>query len=355
MPVSTTSRLPMAVDEITANWVTEALQARYPGVEVIGIDYGETLGGTASKVLLNLEYNAAGIAAGLPPSLYAKGGFHWHKVSFANSFRAEGHFYRDWAPLIEANIPKGYYGGWNEEQGIALIENLNLRGGVTYGVGDPQPLSVDGVIGVLKLLAQIHAAFWRKPEVMALRTLGERIGTNFIDYMLVPSYWAQCCSEPRGSTVPAAFHDTNRVFAGLKAMWAMVEKGPQTFCHGDPHQGNLFYEADGTPGYLDFQAYIHGSSLHDVNYLIVGALSVEDRQKQDRELLKFYLSQLRQLGIDDAWPFDEAWERFRRHTMHGLLWFTTPPEMQPVSVVTAHGIRFGAAAQDYRTAEALGV
>jgi aminoglycoside/choline kinase family phosphotransferase len=104
--------------------------------------------------------------------------------------------------------------------------------------------------------------------------------------------------------VPKAFHDTKRVLAGLKAMWAMVDDGPQTFCHGDPHQGNLFFEADGTPGYLDFQAYVHGSSLHDINYLVVGALSVEDRQKHDRDLLKFYLSELHRLGVTNGWSFD---------------------------------------------------
>jgi len=355
MQAAITSRLPMGVAEITGDWVTSALQERYPGVEVTSLQQNGTLGGTATKVLLQLEYNAMGDAIGLPPSLYAKGGFEWHKVSFVNSFRAEGRFYRDWAPRFHANIPKGFYGGWNDEQGIALIENLDLRGGVSYGGSDPNPLPVDLVFKVVGLLAEIHASFWDDPEVMTLRTLGERVGTNFIDYMLVPSYWAQCCSEPRGSTIPKAFHDTDRVFKGLQAMWAMVDDGPQTFCHGDPHQGNLFFEADGTPGYLDFQAYIHSSSLHDVNYFIVGSLSVEDRQKHARDLLKFYLSELQRRGVKNVWSFDEAWERFRRHTMHGLLWFTTPPEMQPMEVVTAHGIRFGAAAQDYQTAEALGV
>jgi hypothetical protein len=347
-------RLPMKVEEVTAAWLTEALQERYPGVEVLRLEHGKFISGTGSKLQLKPTYNQAGLDYGLPPSLFAKGGFDWHEVAFKASYQAEARFFRDWRPKIEANLPKGYYGGWNADQGIALMEDLNLRG-VRFGGGDASPLSVDTAASVLKLLARIHAPFWNQPEVMGLRSLGERVGLNFVDTLLEPGHYAQCLSEKRGSTKPKAFHDVNRVLAGLKANWAQADTGPQTFVHGDAHQGNMFFEADGAPGYLDFQAYVRCSSLHDANYMIVGSLDPEDRRQHDRELVKLYLEELRLLGVPDVWPWDEAWERFKRHTMHGMLWFTTPVAMQPIEVVEPSGIRFGLAAADYDLANLLGI
>jgi hypothetical protein len=347
-------RLPMTVEEVTAEWLTEALQERYPGAEVTRLEHGKFISGTGSKLQLKPTYNQKGQDYGLPPSLFAKGGFDWHEVAFKASYQAEAKFFRDWRPKIDANLPQGFYGGWNEDQGIALMEDLTLRN-VRFGSGDVVPLDLDTVVKVLKLLARIHAPFWEKPEVMGLRSLGQRVGLNFVDTLLEPTYYAQCISEKRGSTKPKEFHDVSRVITGLKANWALVDTGPQTFVHGDAHQGNMFFDADGTPGYLDFQAYVHCCSLHDVNYMVVGSLSPEDRRANDRRLLEFYLEEMRKLGVPNLWPADEAWERFKRHTMHGMLWFTSPAAMQPIEVVEAHGIRFGLAAGDYELAKLLNI
>jgi hypothetical protein len=347
-------RLPMRVEEVTKEWLTEALRERYPGVEVTRLEHGRFISGTGSKLQLKPTYNQAGRDYGLPPSLFAKGGFDWHEVAFKASYQAEARFFRDWRPKIETNLPQGYYGGWNDDQGIALMEDLTLRG-VRFGGGDARPLSLDTVAAVLKLLARIHAPFWNKPEIQGLRSLGQRVGLNFVDTLLEPSHYARCLSEPRGSTKPKAFHDVNRVLAGLKANWAQADTGPQTFVHGDAHQGNMFFEQDGSPGYLDFQAYVRCAGLHDVNYMIVGSLTPEDRRANDRQLLKLYLAELTSLGVPDVWAWDEAWERFKRHTMHGMLWFTTPAAMQPIEVVEPSGIRFGLAAGDYDLANLLGI
>lgn len=354
MSADTARSLPMNVDEVTKAWLTAALSQRYPGVEVVALEHGRFIGGTGSKLQLKPTYNAAGVAHGLPPSMFAKGGFDWHAVAFKQSYQAEAIFFDHWRPRIEANLPQGYFAAWNDDNGVVLMEDLTLRD-VRFGSDDPNPISVDTLASVLKLQARIHAPFWNSPDLAGLRSLGQRVGLNFVDTLLEPSYYAKCISEPRGATKPKPFHDVNRVLAGLKANWALVDTGPQTFVHGDPHQGNMFFETDGEPGYLDFQAYVRSTALHDVNYTIVGSLSPEDRRAHDRDLLEFYLAEVRSLGVADLWPADEAWERFKRHTMHGMMWFTTPTAMQPTEVVEAHGIRFGIAAADYRLAELLGI
>ncbi|MCK9540818.1 MAG: ecdysteroid 22-kinase family protein [Novosphingobium sp.] len=354
MATPVTIPLPRSPDGLTAEWLTAALQERYPGVEVTALRHGRTVGGTGTKIQLLPEYNAAGCAAGLPAALYAKGGFEWHEVAFANSYIAEAIFYADWAPRITANIPRCHYAGHDEGQGIVLIEDLGLRP-ATFGGGRVEPLDVDTVAQVVRLLAAIHAATWNAPGLGTLRTLGQRVGTNFIDHFLAPEYYAQCLSEPRGAFIPVEFHDPARMLAGLRANWAQAETGPQSFCHGDAHMGNLFFEADGTPGLLDFQAYVRTGPLHDVSYHVVGSLAPEERRAHERELLRLYLVELARLGVSGMWDEEEAWLRFRQHTMHGLLWFATPEAMQPAAIVAAHGERFGKAARDYGLAALLGV
>ena len=101
--------LPMRYADVTADWVTRALRQRWPAVTVLGLRHAKTIGGTGSKIQLELDYDEAGQAVGLPRSLFVKGGFEWHEVAFANSYRAEARFYADWAPALSANIPKGLF------------------------------------------------------------------------------------------------------------------------------------------------------------------------------------------------------------------------------------------------------
>lgn len=344
--------LPRNPEGLTAAWVTKALAKRWPGVEVTALDHGRVIGGTGTKIQLRLEYNAAGQAAGLPPSLYAKGGFEWHEVAFAASYIAEAIFYADWAPSLPANIPQSYFAGHDEGQGVVLIEDLGLRQ-VRFGGGQAQPLDPATVAQVLQLLSGIHASTWNQPRLASLRTLGQRVGTNFIAHFLGAEYYAKCLAQPKGAHIPRVFHDPARMLVGLRANWAQAETGAQSFCHGDAHMGNLFFEPDGTPGLLDFQAYVRSSPLHDICYHVVGSLSPQDRRHHARDLLEEYLGALRERGVADAWDRDEAWLRFRKHTMHGLLWFATPEEMQPADVVEAHSERFGRAAEDYGLAALL--
>lgn len=338
--------LPREAEGLTAEWLTQAFQQRYPGAVVTEVRRRRTIGGTGTKIQLQLEYNPAGIEAGLPTSIFAKGGFEWHQAAFAASYIAEAIFYADWAPGIPARIPRSYFAGHDEGQGIVLIEDLGLAG-VRFPQVSREPLDAGTVAQVLRLLASVLAATWNQARLGTLRTLGQRVGMNFIDHFLAPDYYASALARPKGAFIPKELHDPTKMLALLKANWAQAETGPQSFCHGDAHMGNLFFEQDGSLGLLDFQAYVRSSPLHDICYHVVGSLSPAERRHHERELLRAYLAELAAQGGTDVWQEDEAWLRFRKHTAHGLLWFASPEEMQPAAIVEAHAERFGGAADEY--------
>jgi len=120
--------------------------------------------------------------------------------------------------------------------------------------------------------------------------------------------------------------------------------------HGDAHLGNTYLDADGRPGFLDWGGVTAGHWAREVCYFLAGALSTDDRRAHERDLLAGYLDALTELGVTAAPVADEAWLDYRRHLVHGLLWFLCPTQMQPEAIINANVARFGAAVTDHEAA-----
>src|SRR3546814_20635317 len=80
--------------------------------------------------------------------------------------------------------------------------------------------------------------------------------------------------------------------AGLRTQWKRSLEIPQCFSHGDAHLGNMFFEIDGRPGFLDCKAWQEGPYLHALASSIIGTLTVEDTRAADKDLLAGYLQAL---------------------------------------------------------------
>ena len=143
----------------------------------------------------------------------------------------------------------------------------------------------------------------------------------------------------------------------LVPWWGLPpEPGPRTLVHGDPHVGNTYTLPDSSIGFLDWQLASESSWEHDIGYFLIGCLNVEDRRRHERELLEGYLDGLR---VGGAMPptFDEAWARYRRAPVYGLVvWLltatTTDAHLQ--SVCDECTTRFAAAFEDLETEAAFG-
>ena len=72
-------------------------------------------------------------------------------------------------------------------------------------------------------------------------------------------------------------------------------------------------------GWLDFQLSHRGCYSRDLTYLITTALSIEMRRQHERELLRFYLEEIRRLGVVHVPTWDEAWLLHRQSTFWGLV------------------------------------
>jgi len=360
-PARDSISLPVRIEDITADWLSAALSVRQPGVKVAVAEHENVILGTAAKVKLRLEYNAAGRAAGLPQRLWVKLGLEGeHRRMIASVYRDEMRFFRDVQPLLGVNAPTCYFAGHDAEvdQYIVILEDLTSRGARIWRAIDN--LTFKQAAAFLDVQAAYHARYWDSPELEEGGSLGwitclgeDRTTMAYVAAHLVPETWAMYMAQPRGVVLPRVLQDRDWMRRAFDELMEINRRRPYCLLHGDPHIGNMYSEADGRPGFLDWQTIRRGPWAHDVTYFLVSALDVVDRRQWEKALLAHYLARLEAHGVT-APDFDDAWLAYRQQIIWGLFfWAVNPLEFQPEVVDTVYSARFAMAAIDVGTREAI--
>jgi len=128
---------------------------------------------------------------------------------------------------------------------------------------------------------------------------------------------------------------------------------PQTLLHGDMHVGNT-YQVGNRGGLLDWQLMSRGHFMHDVSYYIQTSLSVENRRKHERDLLKYYLED------SGSWApqcpnFDSAWLTYRQCSAWNVYigWLTTDVQNYGWEILCRGALRVMTAYEDLEAAKAI--
>jgi len=351
--------LPLTLEEIDAAWLTAALQEKFPGVAVTDFAFAEEIRGTCTKFRLKLDMDEAGRAAGIPETVYLKGGFEEHSRKLVFLSKTESLGYRDLLSHSRLNTPKCYFAGFDEEreQGIIVMEDLTRRG-VTFG--DPQePRSIDLVASSLSQLAGFHAETWDFPAHpepggrLSWVETAPPFSRASLQPVLEPDVWNAYVRMPRGAAASNRFHDVAWAKQTLRAMDVLSAQTPNCVIHGDTHLGNTFMEPDGTPGFYDIVPR-RAPPMAEVCYHITLSLDIVDRQKAERDLVRHYLEELKRHGVTDAPGYDEAMRQHAAFLIEGYaLVLTNDPFFQPEAPITAYAARFSEAMLDNDTAGVL--
>jgi aminoglycoside phosphotransferase (APT) family kinase protein len=348
--------LPLDIGDVSAAWLTQALSVSRPGVVVEQLQIGEVIHGSATKVWLLPQYNALGRSAGLPETMVLKTGFDpVMRQLAALAYARETLFFTHAAPTLDLPLPRCYFAGTDADSGQSalLLEDLRARGCRFGSILDP--LDVQAVAGILDLLARLHAGYWNRTDAPELEGFDRNEGRFVVcDFLLGEDNWNRCLGAPRARDVPAPIRDRERVSRALLKLREYDRRAPACLIHGDAHVGNLYFEPDGAPRLLDWQAAMIGAWDQDVAYAITCALSTEDRRAHERELLKHYLDVLRTQGADPVPAFDEAWTAYRRQVAYGILGLLCTPQMQTDEFARIMGTRFAVAMDDLDSLRLLG-
>jgi hypothetical protein len=343
----------MTTGEIDADWLTAALRTRVPGVTVNNATIVDINHGTCTKVRVQLDMDDAGLAAGVPERVIVKGGFEPHSREMFMMHELEGRFYRDIQPDVELHTPRCFYADFDPEnrQGIVILDDLIRRNAYICSALEPQ--SFEQLKRRMSSFARFHASSWNSPEFRPggkwANVMGALEGhcAHLEQFgMLEPDTWKGWVSLPRGVATSWRFHDAEWAQMAIKAMVNLAEQQPRSLMHGDTHPGNLFEEADGTPGFYDPSA-VCGPPLLEISYHLIATVDMVDRRDWERPLIEHYLSELNELGVD-APSIDEAMDVYATFSAYGYIVFIINATVfQLETVNTAYTARFNAAMLDH--------
>lgn len=350
--------LPLKVEDITSHWVQDALQVSFPDVAVEHCRVADVILGTSTKIRIELGYDAVGQELGLPRTMIVKGGFEAHSPTMGFMYAKEARTYGEVLPLWDIRAPRCYFAGRDEHsyQSIILMEDLVARGATFCHAQKPQ--GYEQLKRRLQAMARYHAQMWEHPAFNdggALAWIEPRMTGDtlmYADRYLQPETWQHYIGLPRGAAISRRLHDLDWMRAAFGKLAELHSRHPLTLSHGDTHLGNLYEEADGTPGFFDMQVN-RAPWFADVTYHLICALDLMDRREWERPLLRHYLACLAAEGAP-APDFDEAWGCYRREIAWGLFVFIiNETRFQTEAVNTAYCARFADAALCHDTLSLL--
>jgi aminoglycoside/choline kinase family phosphotransferase len=305
--------------------LTQILQPVWPGVETRSIERLDAHSGTTTRARLRIAYADPTSGAHLPETVFVKiaprGITHRAFVDLARLGRTEVAFYNQVRPTVPVRAPSLYVAksAAHGADFVLLLEDLAASGCRVSDVR--RGCDVEDARAVMAELAKLHAAFWESPRFASdlhwirsrensRRSMGwERFVSSQLLKLAEKKFGPQMPGEFAGACVLVRTRRDH-----LEDLWA---RGPRTLIHGDPHLGNLFFDADRV-GFLDWQVIQHAPGMKDISYFLCNSLRSEVRREHEQDLIRHYLETLTTLGVH-ALPFEDAWEQHRVFALYSWL------------------------------------
>jgi hypothetical protein len=342
---------PVSLDSVLSpDWLTTMLNTHWPDAVVTSVETVEVLATQATKARLKLAVEGGG--DGVPTDICIKGVLT-DTGAMPSASIVETLFYREAAAGLPVRVPDCIHASLNGDgsRGVIVMRDVIAAGGRFCTA--LEPFTPDEVPDGLDQLARLHIA--SQPDSAAF---GFGWARSFLDQISKQPIIAQDALQtlldgPRGELLDPAVRDAGRLQKGLEALAADVREGPLCLVHGDAHAGNVYREANGALGLVDWQILQKGSWAMDVAYHLAAVLTPEDRRTNERALLADYCARLKALGGPDIGA-DDAWRSYRVAMIYGYYLWGITRKVDP-EITNAFVHRLGTAVHDLESFELLGV
>lgn len=241
-----------------------------------------------------------------------------------------------------------------------VLEDLRTAGASFPSV--LTPTSVAQLQALLDQLAALHAAYWQSPRFEAdmawlhPHTSGP-IHELFNDDAGVPMLvnWEVQSRHFKRELVESVGESAESLRHKVVVAQRHQATLPATLVHGDTHVGNTYRLPDERAGILDWQLAARGFCMHDVAYIIITGLSVQDRRAYEQQLIAHYRGQLVRAGVAEAPSLDDLYQEYRYAAAWCLYvgWLTTPLENYGWEISVGNHIRLATAYRDLDSNAAL--
>jgi aminoglycoside phosphotransferase family enzyme len=315
-----TTFIPASLDDITPEWLTDALRSggAIRNARVVSFDaelLSEGVGFIGQVARIGPHYDVA--EAGAPASIIAKmptldeGGRAI--AALYGLYERELNFYRELAADVPVRTPRCYFsdGDAAAVRYILLLEDLSAFG----HLGDQlRACTIDEATEAMITLARLHAWSWDHPRLAEIPWLDS--GIDLVEGAMAQAYAA---SWPRtlelfGDQMSQAIRDALPTLEvkGV-ALLDRYRDGPFAIAHGDFRADNLFFGADGI-AVLDWQSPIKSFAAYDVAYFLSGSIDEATLRAEAPRLLRAYHDELVAGGV---WGY--SFERFYEDYVGSLL------------------------------------
>jgi len=366
-PITDPAVVPPSAEAITPDWLTPVMCSQVSGARVINVRVSQGDNGTSARRALDVVYNDAGTAAGLPTKLFSKSmATLGSRMLLGVTGIAEGEsvFYNHARPELKLRSPHAYYSGYDPKshRSLVLLEDLSAR---DWTFPDPMvnPVRRHDAEDMVAEMALYHGALWDSP----------RFGTDLAP-LRPTDEWQDNLNRKAGFEKrtltglerakdvvnPKLYAQKDKIYPAFMHSLALHRAAPATLLHQDLHLGNWLPDENGRMGLYDWQCVAKGSWALDYSYAIGGSLTTSDRRESQEDLLRLYVEQLKHNGAATAPSFDEAWLAHRQQPMHALAFalFTYggsrfEPELQPKDYTLASIERIAQHVTDLGSIEAL--
>jgi hypothetical protein len=304
--------IPTGMDDLTAEWLTCALDREVTDVDRTQIGTGQI----ADSVRLAITY-ADGTTGSLVAKVTSANETSRRAALMTRTYEKEAGFFADLADEVQIRRPACYWTGFDADAAAycVLLEDL-----APAEQGDQmRGCTVDEAALAVDEMALLHGPMWNATGLDGrFAWLSRGSGTtdpgsvSLVD-MFLPGFF-----ERYEERLPADVVElTRRALPNLARSTAFADH-PHTVIHGDFRNDNLMFgHPDGRVCVLDWQTLGIGNGLSDLSYFLGGSLLVEDRRDHERELLQRYLTDLSKHGVE--LDEDEAWTAYRRYAFSGLM------------------------------------
>jgi hypothetical protein len=358
--------IPLTPEEFDESLVQRLVRTNYPDVTVEHIrivdaalsSEGEQRVSTARRIAMDVDF--AGGAPHLPQRLMVKVA----RPGFGDLplYDNEVNVYTRLGDELPVNTPR-CVGGYRDVEGSSfglVLEDLRPRGAEFPSV--LTPTSAADIRGLLDQLAALHARYWQSPRFDddlawvhphisgPLHELFNHEGgvPMLVNWEIQTQQFKRELVESVGETGQSLLRNV--------ALAQQHQAGlPRTLVHGDTHIGNTYRMPDGSYGLLDWQLTSYGYCMHDVAYIVITGLSVQDRREHETDLLSYYRQRLSHHGVTEAPTLYELTQEYRLAAAWCFYigWLTTPIENYGWEINVANQIRLATAYRDLDSKEAF--
>lgn len=299
-------------------WLSQALHGYSGGREVVAVETVEVLRTMATKARFTVRF--AGDDAVHAFCLKAFLDVENPATQGGATTVLEADFYTRVAPHVAVRVPSLITAAIDRSAPLGLIIMRDLISEGARFCTALEAFTADEAAQSLEQIAELHAGKallerydWIQPRAGQLARSG-----------FMPAEVLQGLLDgPRGRNLSPAVRNAARLLAGVGALADRDESREQFLVHGDSHAGNIYRDAQGRPGLIDWQLLQRGGWALDVAYHVNAVLDVDVAATEERRLLAHYLGIMRGKGF--AMPDDEtAWAQYREAAIYGyFLWAIT--------------------------------